>query len=166
MMRTILLGLPILRFVAVFATLFAAWPATADDASLAPHEAAMVAQCNEFRAQQGLRPLVPARWLMERARSHTRWMLGHGMIHSSGVQENIAMGQPGVASVTQTWINSAGHNANMRTGATHIGVAGYLSPNGTPFWCQQFGGPTGNPAAVEGGGSTSGGRRFLGRFRR
>lgn len=122
---------------------------------LARHEQLMVEQCNAFRARSGLPALKPAPWLMSRARQHCRWMLSNGMIHSSGVAENIAAGQPGVYSVTNTWINSAGHNANMRGGHTHIGVAGYTAPNGSTYWVQQFGSESGSPAAVEGGGGSS-----------
>lgn len=139
---------------------------------LAEHERVMIEECNKFRARSGLPALRPAPWLMSRARQHCRWMLSHGMIHSSGVAENIAAGQPGVYSVTNTWINSSGHNANMRGGHTHIGVAGYVAPNGATYWVQQFGGEAGSSEAVEGSGGSSGGssrgiaRRVFGRFRR
>lgn len=131
-------------------------PVVADEFELAPHEKQMVAECNAYRARCGLPALVPAPWLMQRARSHCRWMLSNGMIHSRGVAENIAYGQPGVLSVTRTWINSGGHAANMRGGHTHIGVAGYTSPQGSPYWCQQFGGAVGSPEALEGGGGGNG----------
>lgn len=144
--------------------------AAARGEELASHEKLMVEQCNAFRARCGLPALTPAPWLMSRARQHCRWMFSNGMVHSSGVAENIAMGQPGVYSVTNTWINSPGHNANMRGGHSHIGVAGYLAPGGTTYWVQQFGGEAGSPAAVEGGGSSDGsrrvGHRIFGRLRR
>ena len=159
-----------LRFCVILSVLVLS-AAAASGEELAKHEALMVEQCNAFRAKCGLPALKPAPWLMARARQHCRWMLSNGMVHSAGVAENIAMGQPGVYSVTNTWINSSGHNANMRGGHSHIGVAGYQAPNGATYWVQQFGGEAGSPAAVESGGSSSGGSRFvgrriLGRFRR
>jgi uncharacterized protein YkwD len=149
-----------LRFCLVVLVLSAA---TAGAQELAPHEKLMVEECNKFRARCGLPALKPAPWLMSRARQHCRWMLSNGMVHSAGVAENIAAGQPGVYSVTNTWINSSGHNANMRGGHTHIGVAGYQAPNGGTYWVQQFGGESGSPQTVEGGGSSGGGSRFVGR---
>lgn len=114
-------------------------PAKTDEVELTAVEKQLVDECNAFRARQGLHPLRPAKWLMERARAHCSWMASnHSMTHSSGIQENIAMGQSDALSVTRTWVNSSGHNANMRTGNTHIGVAGYVSPSGTVYWCQQF----------------------------
>ena len=61
--------------------------------------------------------------------------------HSSGPYgENIAMGQPTVRSVIQSWMNSSGHRANMLSRRyRRIGVAAYRTPNGTIYWCQQFG---------------------------
>ena len=154
----------------VFALVLGA-AAVASGEELAHHEKLMIEKCNEFRARCGLPALKPAPWLMSRSRQHCRWMLSNGMIHSAGVAENIAMGQPGVESVTNTWINSPGHNANMRGGHTHIGVAGYTAPSGATYWVQQFGGEAGSPAAVEGGGSGSSNNsrfagRVFGRFRR
>lgn len=134
-------------------------------------ETAMVDQLNAFRARNGLAALKPAAWLMARSRQHCQWMLKNGMIHSSGVAENIAMGQRGVPQVMAAWISSRGHNANMRTSAGFVGVAGYVSSNGTPYWVTQFGGPSGSPVAVEGGAKLGGramgfGRRLFGRLRR
>jgi uncharacterized protein YkwD len=61
------------------------------------------------------------------------------MIHSSGHAENIAMGQSDSDAVMAAWLNSSGHRANiLNPQYTKIGVSGYLSPNGNPFWCQQF----------------------------
>jgi len=158
---------------ALIALLFAACSplcSLAAEPELNATETAMVAQLNEFRAGHGLPALKPAGWLMERARSHTRWMLQNGMVHSSGVAENIAMGQGSVRSVMQAWIGSSGHRSNMLGAHAFVGVSGYTSPGGTPFWTQQFSGSAnGSPEAVEGG---SGGRsitapfRFFRRFRR
>jgi hypothetical protein len=76
---------------------------------------------------------------MERARSHAAWMAAnHSMTHSAGIQENIAMGQQSPQAVTNVWINSSGHNVNMRTHNRECGVACAVSSGGTRFWCQQF----------------------------
>lgn len=154
-----------LWILAAVALFLLASVARAEEPALAPHEADMVAQLNAFRARNGRPALKPAGWLMDRARSHTRWMLQNGMIHSQGIAENIAMGQGSVTSVTNTWINSSGHRVNMLGNHSYVGVAGYTSANGTPYWTQQFSGsPTGSPVAIEGGG---GGpvKSVIGRFR-
>ena len=155
--------------------LFASAPAwAAETLDLTPTETAMVQQCNAFRVRNGLPALKPAAWLMSRARSHCRWMLSHGMIHSAGIAENIATGQPSVNAVTNTWANSSGHRANMLAShGGYIGVAGYRTPSGTPYWVQQFGGKDGSPVAIEGGlvstvarKTAAVGRRMFGRLRR
>jgi len=134
-MRSLLLSLVLLFPSALMAQEAAPKP----DLELDRFEQQMVEQCNAFRQRCGLRPLRPVKWLMDRARGHCKWMAtANSMTHASGVQENIAAGQPDPVSVTNTWINSGGHNANMRTGADCIGVAAYRASNGTIYWCQQF----------------------------
>lgn len=137
---------------------------------LTPTETAMVAGCNAFRLRSGLPALKPAAWLMSRAREHCRWMTGHGMIHSSGIAENIAYGQRSPEAVTATWIASPGHNANMRAShGGYIGVAAATSASGTPYWVQEFGPASGSPHAVEGGilrAPVNMGRKALRLFRR
>jgi len=52
--------------------------------------------------------------------------------------ENIAYGQPNASAVMATWMNSAGHRANiLNPNFTHIG-AGYIYKNNTTYWVQLF----------------------------
>ena len=52
--------------------------------------------------------------------------------------ENIAYGQPNVNAVMDSWMNSAGHRANiLNPDFTHIG-AGYIQKNNTTYWVQLF----------------------------
>lgn len=108
---------------------------------LTPVEQQLIALTNAQRAQFGLPPLDVDPNLVNSARTHTAWMANsHRMQHTSQpVAENIAMGQQSGPHVIQSWMNSPGHRANLLHGGyRRIGVAAYLSPNGTPFWCQQF----------------------------
>jgi uncharacterized protein YkwD len=76
------------------------------------------------------------------ARKHAAWMTNNrSMTHTSqAVGENIAMGQQSSTDVLNAWMNSDGHRANiLNPGYTRIGVAAYTTPEGTIFWCQQFG---------------------------
>ena len=150
----------------MFLILALALSAPAEAVELSTTEAAMVAQLNAFRAQNGLPALKPAAWLMQRARAHCVWMTKNGMVHSGGIQENIAAGQGSVASVMRAWIGSGGHNSNMRTSAGFVGVAAYTSPSGTPYYVQQFGAAEGSPVPIHGGGGSAPVRRFFRFFRR
>jgi hypothetical protein len=61
------------------------------------------------------------------------------MVHSSDPQpENISM-RPSLPEAVRGWMNSSGHRANILN-ASYVttGVAGYVAPNGSVFWCQQF----------------------------
>jgi uncharacterized protein YkwD len=103
-------------------------------------EMRVIEHTNSQRARYGLRPLKVDFGLIRSARRHTQWMTrNHTMQHSSGVAENIAMGQNSPSEVLNTWMNSSGHRANiLNSGYTRIGVAAYRTPQGTTFWCQQF----------------------------
>ena len=49
------------------------------------------------------------------------------------------MGQNSSAEVINAWMNSSGHRANiLNPSYTRIGVAAYVTPGGTIYWCQQF----------------------------
>ncbi len=111
-----------------------------DSPDLHPVEEAVIQRTNAERARFGLRPLIIDKVLMVRARRHTAWMTrSYSMTHSSGVPENIAMGQRSSTEVVNTWMNSSGHRANiLNAGYTRMGVAAYATPQGTIFWCQQF----------------------------
>jgi len=107
---------------------------------------------NEERTKAGIVPLEMERSLMQscdiRAEdltikfSHDRpngepW---HTVIEieSKASGENIAYGQRDAKSVMATWMNSAGHRANiLNPNFTHIGV-GYIYKNNTAYWVQLF----------------------------
>ena len=55
--------------------------------------------------------------------------------------ENIAMGQQSPSDVMSSWMNSAGHKANIvNCTYTEMGL-GYAVGNGSPYWTQTFGKP-------------------------
>jgi uncharacterized protein YkwD len=103
-------------------------------------EAQVIEHTNRQRARYGLRPLRVDFGLIRSARRHTQWMTRNNSLqHSSGVAENIAMGQRSPTDVLNAWMNSSGHRANiLNAGYTRIGVAAYRTPQGTTYWCQQF----------------------------
>ena len=118
----------------------------------------VVTLVNQQRAKIGLAPLKDnwqlarvARYKSEDMRdknyfSHTSPSYGSpfDMIKNFGIKymaagENIAMGQPTSASVMNSWMNSAGHKANILSkNFTEIGVGVAKSKNGTLYWTQQF----------------------------
>jgi len=95
---------------------------------------------NEKRKEYNLPPLILDRRLHLQARQHCWWMArSRNMTHSTGVAENIAMGQPTATAVVSSWMNSPGHRANiLNPSYRRIGLAGYYSTNRVTFWCQQF----------------------------
>ncbi len=57
----------------------------------------------------------------------------------SSAAENIAQGQRTPQEVMNAWMNSAGHKANILSGAyTQIGVGAAKAANGTLYWTQMF----------------------------
>lgn len=112
-------------------------------------EQEMVNQLNSFRARNGLPPLTPTTYLMNSARAQAnRQAAANSMFHQSGIQENVAYGTSTVAGTMQMWINSSGHNANMRTSNRECGVGVARSANGTYYWCQVFASNTSGSAAT------------------
>jgi uncharacterized protein YkwD len=108
---------------------------------LHPVEARVIERTNSQRIRHGLRPLRVDRRLLFSARRHAAWMTNaRSLTHTSaGVAENIAMGQNSSSEVINAWMNSSGHRANiLNPGYTRIGVAAYVTPGGTIYWCQQF----------------------------
>lgn len=104
-------------------------------------EANLLAKTNAARVRSGLAPLELDPQIQKTCRQHCTWMAAaHSMTHGRyPVAENIAMGQRWSDDVIRTWLNSPGHRANMLNSRyTRVGVAGYISANGTKFWCQQF----------------------------
>lgn len=60
----------------------------------------------------------------------------------AGVAENVAAGQTSPAMVMNSWMNSAGHRANiLNCGYRHIGVGVTRSAQGTRYWTQNFASP-------------------------
>ncbi|MEX2112599.1 MAG: CAP domain-containing protein [Pirellulales bacterium] len=115
--------------------------APAQPLDLHPVEARVIERTNSQRIRHGLRPLRVDRRLVGSARRHAAWMTNsRSMTHTSdSVAENIAMGQNSSAEVINAWMNSSGHRANiLNPGYTRIGVAAYVTPGGTIYWCQQF----------------------------
>jgi uncharacterized protein YkwD len=110
------------------------------DVTLHPCETDLIQRVNVERTSRGLVALVLEPGLLISARNHCIWMSQSSrMVHSGGVAENIAMGQADSGQVMRSWMNSSGHRANiLNPRYRSIGVAGFLSPRGTPFWCQQF----------------------------
>ncbi|MBU3143192.1 CAP domain-containing protein [Clostridium sp. CF012] len=113
---------------------------------------------NKERAKLGLAPLKDNWELSRVARyksedmanknyfSHTSPTYGSpfDMMKNFGVKymtagENIAMGQQTPASVMTSWMNSAGHKANiLSVNFTEIGVGIAKDKNGTIYWTEQF----------------------------
>lgn len=57
-----------------------------------------------------------------------------------GVAENIAMGHPTPDAVMRTWLNSAGHRANIENAAyAQAGAGAARAANGTIYWVQILG---------------------------
>ncbi|MBN1989899.1 MAG: CAP domain-containing protein [Bacteroidales bacterium] len=56
----------------------------------------------------------------------------------SGFAENIAFGQPTAQQVTEGWLKSPGHKANIEGDFTHIGVGLYADKKGTIYYTQIF----------------------------
>jgi uncharacterized protein YkwD len=115
--------------------------APAQPLDLHPVEARVIERTNSQRIRHGLRPLRVDRRLLFSARRHAAWMTNaRSLTHTSaGVAENIAMGQNSSSEVITAWMNSSGHRANiLNPGYTRIGVAAYVTPGGTIYWCQQF----------------------------
>jgi uncharacterized protein YkwD len=74
---------------------------------------------------------------------------GNGLVHQrlqfgpdwNAEGENIAEGQNSVDDVINTWMHSLGHRRNiLNRSFSYIGVGYAESPNGTPYWCVDFGG--------------------------
>jgi uncharacterized protein YkwD len=75
------------------------------------------------------------------ARRHARWMSRSGNLQhtTAPVGENIAMGQRSTAEVTQDWMNSPGHRANMlNAGYSRVGAAAHRTQGGRTYWVLQF----------------------------
>lgn len=114
---------------------------------------------NRIRREAGLQPLEVDARLVEAARIHTEDMarrnrLGHEGSDGREVQhraealgydwlriaENVASGQPTVADVMGSWMDSPGHRRNILAPDTrHMGAAARAAPGGRMYWTQVFG---------------------------
>lgn len=114
---------------------------------------------NRIRRGAGLAPLQVDVRLAEAARNHTADMarrnrLGHDGSDGRQVQhraealgydwlliaENVASGQPTVADVMGSWMDSPGHRRNILSpDARHMGAAARASAGGRMYWTQVFG---------------------------
>ncbi|MEY8562423.1 CAP domain-containing protein [Eggerthellaceae bacterium 3-80] len=115
---------------------------------------------NAERAKEGLKPLVMDKDLLEAAMTraveqmycfdHTRpdgssW----STVSSKAFAENIAMGQTTPESVVQTWMDSAGHRANiMNASYTTLGVGAINVKGSSSLWWVQLFGVDQNPTAA------------------
>jgi uncharacterized protein YkwD len=113
---------------------------------------------NNYRAANGLRPLIYSKRLEAAADAHvadlaTRAFFDHinpdgedpgdrareaGFCHEY-VGENIAAGQTSVAAVQIAWQNSPSHNENMlEPDYRYVGMGHYVDSNGRQYWAQEF----------------------------
>ena len=108
--------------------------------ALAPIERDLLVAINAERARYHLPELTVDVQLQSWARSHSAWMVSHGMVHSGyPCAENIAMGYPTVAAAVSGWMHSSGHRANILGSYRRTGVSVYFrQPNGQYYWSQEF----------------------------
>ncbi len=118
----------------------------------------MLQALNDYRAENGLKPLVYSKRLEAAANGHVQDLylrkffdhlnpdgknpgqraLDAGFCHRY-VGENIAAGQVTVQAVMQAWKNSPGHNANMlEPDYVYVGMGFFIDPTGRPYWGQEF----------------------------
>jgi uncharacterized protein YkwD len=104
-------------------------------------ERLIIQHTNAERKRYGLPPLVVDEHLVKSARTHATWMTTRQTLTHTNqpVAENIAYGQESSAEAVRSWMNSAGHRANiLNRGHRRIGVAAFVARNGRIYWCQQF----------------------------
>lgn len=129
-------------------------------ATTSQYVATMLARVNEQRAAQGLRALCINSKLMAAAQRHTNDMATNNFMSHTGsdgstmstrvtvtgyqwtrLAENVAAGQANVDAVMTSWMNSAGHRANILGDYTMFGTA-YAYNSGSKYkhyWTQDFG---------------------------
>ena len=121
----------------------------------------VVERTNAVRARYGLAPLTIDPRLTQAAHAHSSDQAAHGRMSHTGtngstiadrvdasgypwsrIAENVAAGQRTAADVTDAWLGSSGHRANMLNGSlVHVGVAVVRSSSGTPYWTMVLGAP-------------------------
>ena len=127
--------------------LLPALPAQAASGSVVTGEA--LSLVNAYRKSKGRSPLVADNALSRAALDQARRLAASGRLSharfrqrmvENGVPfpaaENIASGQPTVASVVQAWIGSRGHRRNMLGKYNRLGVAVARDPKSgnRPYW--------------------------------
>ena len=128
-----------------------------------PEELAFLKLINDYRAQNGVGPLVLSQTLGAASEHHsidmatnnyfshtlsdgTSWdqnMTAHGYTYSTYRGENIAAGYETAANTFTQWKNSPGHNANMLSSVfTAIGIGRAYNSTATYrwYWTTDFGG--------------------------
>lgn len=120
----------------------------------------MVAAVNRERAAAGVGAVSMCASLQRAAQAHSTDQAQRStMSHTGGdgstlsvradragyagwrrLAENVAAGQPDVASVVGAWMRSPGHRANLLDGRlAHIGVGRVADTSGRLYWTQNFG---------------------------
>jgi uncharacterized protein YkwD len=149
----------------------------ASDYCAEPEELAFLTLINNYRAQNGLQPLVLTQTLGAASEHHsvdmainnyfshilfdgTTWsdnMTNHGYTYNTARGENIAAGYTTASAVFDAWKSSAGHNANMLSSsynAIGIGFAINLTATYRWYWTTDFGGYVDAGARTCAGGIT------------
>lgn len=114
----------------------------------------VVNAANQFRAQSGLGAVTVDQRLTNAAQSHANDMAARSVMTHTGAggtkpgqrinaagygwttwAENVAAGQTTPDEVMNSWMNSAGHAANILNGnMVNIGVAAAVGANGVTYW--------------------------------
>jgi uncharacterized protein YkwD len=143
-------------FAIVALTIASFIPQASDDTTAAD----LIAAHNKERAERKLPPLVAEPRLTAAAKAHAADMAAHKKMSHEGsdgstlvdrvkregytylkVGENVAEGQPTVASVMDSWMNSPHHRENILGDFTEVGVGRAEADDGTPYWAVDFGRP-------------------------
>ncbi|KAF5082840.1 Cysteine-rich secretory protein family protein [anaerobic digester metagenome] len=115
----------------------------------------IVVLVNKHRAEIGLDTLTIVPLVCEISKEHSKNMakgkvgFSHDGFESrakriikefggSGFAENIAYGQSTALQVTEGWLKSPGHKANIEGDFTHIGVGLYADKKGVIYYTQIF----------------------------
>jgi uncharacterized protein YkwD len=120
----------------------------------------MLALVNARRAEAGVPPLAWCATVAAAAQGHSADQAAHATMSHTGsdgstigvrldragytgwsrAAENVAAGQPSVASVMDAWMASSGHRANILDARlAHFGAGLVDSADGVPYWTQNFG---------------------------
>ena len=129
-----------------------------DSNPLKTHELQVFELVNKERVNRGLAPYKYSAELSRVARFKSQDMIDKGyfshqsptygspfkMMEKFGLKfsaggENIAYGQRTASEVMNSWMNSAGHKANILSQSfSHIGIGVAKAANGTLYWTQMF----------------------------